>query len=188
MNPDNPRIPAVNATLEKLIADLTPDPYDGRLRRDDAYTVVLAALDHLEALGQRRTTVGELYIWSRCIPGGETLGGHDRLMALLEQAADHGRIRLDHGHVHIGGAPTGGAPGHIWMRQLTKGGATVELIGDQPWPLGTHAHDETTAWWHCTGCRHGLPQTEAMCVYAIRRQVTDHAATCPYLPPLPDAS
>ncbi|MFJ4799155.1 hypothetical protein [Kitasatospora purpeofusca] len=188
MSVDNPRIPAVNAALEKLIADLAPDPFDGRLRRDDAYTVVLAALDHLEALGQRRTTVGELYIWSRVIPGGETLGGHDRLMTLLEQAADHGRIRLDHGQVHIGDAPTGGGPGHVWMRQLTKGGADIELIGAEPWPAGTHLHDETKAWMYCTGCRLGLPQAEAMYLYAVRQQVTDHAAECTWLPPLPDAN
>ncbi|MFB7668321.1 hypothetical protein ACFC1R_31120 [Kitasatospora sp. NPDC056138] len=188
MSVDNPRLPAVNAALEKLLADLAPDPLDGRLRRDDAYTVVLAALDHLEALGQRRTTVGELYIWSRVIPGGEMLGGHDRLMALLEQAADHGRIRLDHGQVHIGDAPTGGGPGHIWMRQLTKGGAAVELIGAQPWPLGTDAHHEAPAWWHCTGCRENRGQAEAMYVYAVRQEVADHAAKCPFLPPLPDAS
>ncbi|MEV7782751.1 hypothetical protein [Kitasatospora sp. NPDC088351] len=188
MNIDNPCIPAVNAALEKLLGDLTPDPFDGLLRRDDAYTVVLAALDHLDGLGQRRTTVGELYIWSRVIPGGQALGGHDRLMILLEQAADHGRIRLDHGQVHIGDAPTGGGPGHVWMRQLTTGGAQVELIGAEPWSLGTHCHDETKAWWQCTGCRHGLGQAGAMYVYAVRQQVTDHAAGCPFLPPLPDPS
>ncbi|WP_043478247.1 hypothetical protein [Kitasatospora sp. MBT66] len=188
MSVDNPRIPAVNAALEKLIADLTPDPFDGRLRRDDAYTVVLAALDHLEGLGQRRTTVGELYIWSRVIPGGETLGGHDRLMTLLEQAADHGRIRLEHGQVHIGDAPTGGGAGHLWMRQLTQGGAHVELIGPEPWPVGAPERDGLATWWHCTGCRHGLDQADGMYVYAVRQQVTDHAVKCSYLPPLPDAS
>ncbi|MFE6869597.1 hypothetical protein ACFVFS_23970 [Kitasatospora sp. NPDC057692] len=187
MNVDNPRIPAVNAALEKLLGDLVPDPFDGRLRSDDAYTVVLAALDYLEGLGQRRTTVGELYIWSRCIPGGEILGGHDRLMTLLQQAENYGRIRLDRGQVHIGDAPTGGGPGHVWMRQLTKGGAVVELIGAEPWPLGTHARDDAKAWSYCTGCRVGTAQADAMYVYAVRQEVTDHAATCSWLLPLPDA-
>ncbi|MFI9788506.1 hypothetical protein ACIHEI_34080 [Kitasatospora sp. NPDC051984] len=188
MNVDNPRIPASTEALEKLIADLAPDPFDGLLRRDDAYTVVLAALAHLEALGQRRTTVGELHIWSRVIPGGQVLGGHDRLMALLQQAEEHGQVRLDHGQVHIGDAPTGGGLGHVWMRQLSKGGAQVELIGAEPWPIGTHVHDETKAWWYCTGCREGLGRDGAMYVYATRQQVANHAAKCAFLPPLPDPS
>ncbi|MFI6448519.1 hypothetical protein [Kitasatospora sp. NPDC050543] len=128
MQINNTRILAAADALEKLLADLNPDPFDGLLRRDDAYTIVLAALGHLEASGQRRTTVGELHALSRVVPGGQVLGGHDRLMAVLEQAADHGVIRLERGQVHIGDAPTGGCPGHVWMRQLTKGGAAVELI------------------------------------------------------------
>ncbi|MFG3229711.1 hypothetical protein ACGF07_33695 [Kitasatospora sp. NPDC048194] len=186
MHINDTRALAAADTIAKLLTDLTPDPFDNLLRRDDAYTVLLAALGQLEACGRRRTSVGELYAITRLVPSGQVLGSHDRLMALLEQAADHGRIRLDHGQVHIGDAPTGGGPGHVWMRQLTQGGAQVELIGDQPWPIGTHCHDETKAWWYCTGCRHGLGQAGAMYVYAVRQQVSDHADQCPFLPPLPE--
>ncbi|MFC8454703.1 hypothetical protein [Kitasatospora sp. NPDC057223] len=186
MQSTDPRLLTATDALEKLLTDLTPDPFDGLLRRDDAYTVVLAALRLLEASGHRRTTIGELHALSQAVPGGHVLGGHDRLMGFLEQAAAHGRIRLDLGQVHIGTAPTGGGPGHVWMRRLTQGGAAVELIGAEPWPVGTHTHDEAKAWWYCTGCRHGLGQAGAMYVYAIRQQVTRHAAACAYLPPLPD--
>ncbi|WP_031077742.1 hypothetical protein [Streptomyces sp. NRRL WC-3742] len=179
---------AAREALTKLLTGHAPELHDGLLRRDDAYTVLLGLLSHIETSGRRRTSVGELYTWSRVTPGGQVLGGHDHLMTLLERAADHGLVRLDRGEVHIGDAPTGGGPGHVWMRQLTQGGAQVELIGAEPWPLGTYVHDETRAWWHCTGCREGLAESTAMYVHAVRQQVTDHAAECPYLPPLPDAS
>ncbi|GGR04432.1 hypothetical protein [Kitasatospora griseola] len=186
MSIDNPCTPATAAALEKLLAGLAPDQADGLLDRDDAYTVVLAVLGHFESFGRRRTTIGELHAFSRTIPGGEALGGHDRLTALLQQAADHGRIRLALGQVHIGDAPTGGGLGHVWMRQLTKGGALVELIGTEPWPAGTPARAGTPAWWHCTGCRDGRFRTEAAPLYTVRNEVTDHAVACAYLPLLPD--
>ena len=183
MHIDNTRTLAAATALEKLLADQNPDPFDGLLRRDDAYTVVLALL---RTMGLRRTTVGELHALSRHVPGGHVLGGHDRLMMLLQQAEEHGHIRLDHGQVHIGTAPTGGGAGHVWMRQSNRGGAVVELIGADRWPVGAHAHDETKAWWQCTGCREGLGEQAAMYIYAVRQQVTTHAAKCSYLPPLPD--
>ncbi|MFD0532418.1 hypothetical protein ACFQ1I_46925 [Kitasatospora arboriphila] len=95
MNPDHPGLPDTAMAVAKHLADFAPDPYDGLLRRDDAYTVLLTALDELERTGQRCTTIGALHPWLRAIPGGEALGSHDRLMTLLEQAADHGHIRLD---------------------------------------------------------------------------------------------
>ncbi|OKI95088.1 hypothetical protein [Kitasatospora sp. CB01950] len=182
----SPRTPNPVAAVEELLAGFAPDPADGLLVRDDAYTVVLAVLGHFESFGRRRTTIGELHTWSRAVPGGRALGGHDRLLGLLQQAADHGRIRLDRGQVHIGDAPTGGGSGHVWMRQLTKGGAPVELIGPEPWPAGTPARPGTPAWWHCTGCRDGRLRIEAAPLYTVRSQVADHAAACAYLLPLPD--
>ncbi|KDN80498.1 hypothetical protein [Kitasatospora cheerisanensis] len=164
---------------------MAADPATGLLHHDDAYTVVLASLGHLESLGRRRTTIGDLHTWSRTLSGGEALGGHRRLMTLLRQAADHGQVRLALGEVHIGDAPTGGGPGHVWMHQPTKGGAAVELIGPEPWPAGTPARPGTPAWWHCTGCRDGRTSTEAAALYTVRQDVAAHAAACAFLPPLP---
>ncbi|MFF2752065.1 hypothetical protein ACFVVA_41835 [Kitasatospora sp. NPDC058048] len=190
------RTHAVREALTALLTGLTPDPFDDLLCRDDAYTVVLGLLAHLEANGHRRTTVGELHTWSRVTPGGQALGGHDRLLALLQQAADHGHIRLDHGLAHIGDAPRGpglgAGRGHLWARYTNRSGAVVELAGatpwpcDQAWPTGTPTGDDPLAWWWCTGCRDGH-RWDGQPLGVARERATGHAATCTALPALPDS-
>jgi hypothetical protein len=188
VNLAHPDLPGAATAVSKHLATLTPDPFDSLLRRHDAYTVLLTALDELERAGRRHTTTGPLHAWLHAIPGGRAIGSHDRLMTLLEQAPDHGVIRLDAGQVHIGDVPTGGGTGHIWMRQRTAGGATVELIGATPWPTDTALPEPQSAWWQCTGCRQGRPHLTPMSLHTARQQVTDHATACHYLPPLPTAN
>ncbi|WP_049650121.1 hypothetical protein [Kitasatospora sp. MY 5-36] len=125
----------------------------------------------------------------------QALGGHDRLLALLRQAADHGRIRLDHGQVRIGDAPQGpglgAGSGHLWARYAGRCGAVVEVTGATPWPSGQDRPTDTPtgdplAWWWCTGCHDGH-RWDGQPLATARERATGHAATCTALPALPDS-
>ncbi|MGA5823524.1 hypothetical protein ACPC54_37375 [Kitasatospora sp. NPDC094028] len=169
---------------EKLLADFTPDPFDRRLRLDDAYRVLLAILDYQRELGQARTSVREIHQTLLVLDGGTAVGHHDRILHLLQMAADHGEVRLNGAEAFLGDAPQGPGPGHIWIRYANTAGATVEITGADPWPAHSMRPPAEHSWWHCTGCRDGNGMT-GMPIDVARKAAADHAAACTALPPLP---